>query len=148
MSSVDFYILPDQAEHASDYRQFACRLAEKAWGLGKHITIQVDDANEANRLNTLLWTFRDASFVPHQLENETHIDSPVLITWSESWRGDTLASIRPDLLINLSAAIPSFYSKFDRIAEIVSEPEQRRQQIRQHYSHYKRENLPLQTHQM
>jgi len=148
MSSVDFYVLPDGGDATSDYRQFACRLAEKALGLGKHVTIQVDDANEANRLNSLLWTFRDASFVPHQLENEADIASPVLIAWSEQWRGETLDSVRPDLLINLSAGIPTFYAKFDRIAEIVSEPEQRRQQIRQHYSYYKRENLPLQTHQM
>jgi len=144
MTSVDFYILPDNSQNASDYRHFACRLTEKALSLGKQVYIQVDDLAEASRLNTLLWTFRDASFVPHQLENEANIDSPVVI----GWREQLTDAIRPDLLINLSAVIPSFHGKFERIAEIVSEPEQRRQMIRQHYSQYKNAGLTLDTHQM
>jgi len=144
MTSVDFYILPDNSVNESDYQLFACRLTEKALSLGNQVYIQVDDVAQANQLNTLLWTFRDISFVPHQLENETNIASPVVIGWRETFS----AAVRPDLLINLSMAIPAFYDKFDRIAEIVSEPEQRRQMIRQHYSHYKKAGLSLDTHQM
>jgi len=144
MTNVDFYILPDNSNNASDYRHFACRLTEKALSLGNHVYIQVDDVAEADRINTLLWTFRDASFVPHQLESENTINSPVVIGWSNQFP----ATIRPNLLINLSMQIPGFHDKFERIAEIVSEPEQRRQIIRQHYSQYKKAGLSLDTHQM
>ena len=144
MTNVDFYILPDQADNASDYRIFACRLAEKALSLGKHVYIQVDDQAEASRMDTLLWTFRDISFVPHCLETQDNTDTPVMIGWREQLN----QAFQADLLINLSATIPAFHTKFERIAEIVSEPEQRRQTVRQHYSHYKKAGMSLDTHQM
>jgi len=144
MTSVDFYILPDNSQAASDYRHFACRLAEKAMNLGHRVYIHVDDSNEAARLDTLLWTFRDESFVAHQMASDNDIDSPVVIGWQDSLAD----AIKPDLLINLGQSIPQFHTQFERIAEIVSEPEQRRQQTRQHYSYYKKNGLSLDTHQL
>lgn len=63
MTRVDFYVLSDGGDQ---YRAvFACRLAEKALGHGMGIYIHTDGAAETGRIDQLLWTFRDGSFLPH-----------------------------------------------------------------------------------
>ena len=74
MTQVNFYALssPDQESR----RQFACRLAEKAAQLGHRVFIQVDSAEQAAAMDTLLWQFKPSSFVPHALA-ESAVSEPV-----------------------------------------------------------------------
>lgn len=142
MANVDFYILSNSA--ASDSELFACRLTEKAYSLGHQVFILADDNSQAARLDNLLWTYRDASFIPHQQNNSEDIDSPVLIGCNEALPG----SFTPQLLINLSQTVPAFYADFQRIAEIVCGNEEQRQQSRSHYVTYKNAGLSIDTHDM
>src|SRR5687768_13867816 len=67
MARVDFYVL---AEEGSDVRyRFACRLAEKAVDQGHRVYLQTTSLAEAQRLDELLWTFSDRSFLAHELAN-------------------------------------------------------------------------------
>lgn len=53
----------------------------KAYGSGQKILIRVPDKKEANRLNDLLWTFKDDSFLPHGLASDDRASQhPILIT--------------------------------------------------------------------
>ena len=65
MARVDFYVLNQSGEQAR--RQFACKLAEKAYRLKNTVHIVAGSRADAERLDELLWTFRDGSFVPHHI---------------------------------------------------------------------------------
>jgi len=67
MSRVDFYILADgdSPEH------FACSIAHKARQQDYDIYIHTDSKENAARMDELLWTHKDISFLPHSL-----IDAP------------------------------------------------------------------------
>ncbi len=63
MARIDFYVLSQSGEQARQL--FACRLAEKAYKLEHTVHIHTGDEATAGRIDDLLWTFRDGSFVPH-----------------------------------------------------------------------------------
>lgn len=99
MTRVDFYLLP---QHDEKSRQiFACRLAEKAWQLDNRTLIQTTDNETGSALNALLWTFKADSFLPHAILPASQ-QTPVHI----GWQGES--SSHHDLLINLSADVPTF----------------------------------------
>jgi DNA polymerase-3 subunit chi len=53
-----------------------------------------------------------------------------------------------DVLVNLSGTIPSFFSRFDRVAEIVPEVESTRESARENYRQYKSKGYPLHYHKL
>lgn len=136
MTSIDFYVLP---ETTSDARWlFACRLAEKVQRLGMRVLILVDSENEAKRFDELLWTFKPESFVPHQLINGSK-SSPVEITFNDQ------AGDHQGLLLNLSKIVPTWFSRFERVSEIVTQEPQMLALSRERYSFYKSRGYPIET---
>jgi len=138
MSRVDFYVLAASGEHAR--QQFACRLAEKAYKLKHPVHIRAADIDSARQLDDLLWTFRDGSFVPHEIMGHAAAESPVTIA-----SDDSLPEER-HLLINLGASIPEQAASFPRIAEIVSADEDCKAQSRQRFVDYREQGHTLDTH--
>ena len=140
MSRVDFYILAGTGEPSR--HNFACRLAEKAYRLNHTVHIHTTNRQQAERLDELLWTFRDGSFVPHQLLGLAyhHTSAPVTIGFEEKAIGGQ------DLLINLSEEIPEMAGSFPRVAELVTSDEQSRQKSRKRFVHYKELGAELETH--
>ncbi len=127
---VDFYVLADT--HASARLQFACRLAEKAHHLEQQVHLHTASAAEAEQLDNLLWTFRQGSFVPHEiLAGGSAVQSPVTVGHGAA------APPRADLLINLAADIPDFAAACSRVVEIVDGSENIRQQGREHFRRYR-----------
>lgn len=136
MSRVDFYILP---ESDPDRQKFACALVQKAWKAGNRVCLLADDRDQAGRLDDLLWTFRDISFVPHALADSADAEGvPILISW------DT--SPTADVLVNIGDRLPSTTDKFDRIAEIVGGDEGQRQAARKRYREYRQQGHELHNH--
>ncbi|MDH4047872.1 MAG: DNA polymerase III subunit chi [Gammaproteobacteria bacterium] len=140
MSRVDFYILADAGESARHI--FACRLAEKAYRLKNSVHIRTDDRGLASRIDDLLWTFRDGSFVPHEIVGtQATAEAPVTIGSSDN---DSAAG--GDLLINLCKDLPANPAAFPRIAEIVSSDEDSRLHSRQRFAAYRDQGHSLDTH--
>jgi len=140
MARVDFYLL--QQAGAQSRHSFACRLAEKAYRLENTVHIHTVSQEDADRVNDLLWTFRDGSFVPHDLLEDTGsgLQSPVTISCS-------VDNIEPrDLLINLCDEIPPFAETFPRVAELVSSDEPCKQSSRKRFSTYRDQGHTLETH--
>ncbi len=142
MARVDFYILAQPDERARQL--LACRLAEKAWRLDHSVYIHAKDRADAERLDDLLWTFRDGSFVPHGMagRDDDTDDSPVMIGYETARVGDR------DLLINLCDEIPSFAEGFPRIAELVTSDEKCRDLSRDRYAAYRDRGHELNTHRL
>lgn len=136
MARVDFYILSQSGEQAR--AGFACRLAEKAYRLENTVHIQTSSRVEAERLDELLWTFRDGSFVPHHVVGRDQLDSPVTIGSD----GDAVEA--RDLLINLCDDIPPLAGSFARIAELVTSDA--KQQSRYRYAQYRDQGHDIETH--
>ena len=140
MSRVDFYILTTTGE--SSRHRFACRLAEKAYRLKHTVHIHTSDRQQAEVLDELLWTYRDGSFVPHEVLDVPGrpVSSPVTIGFEESASGDQ------DLLINLTDDIPGMAASFPRVAELVTSDEQSRQLSRKRFVQYRELGVELETH--
>jgi len=119
MPQIDFYILP-QAEREARFA-FACRLIEKAHGLGHRVYVHAENNDDAKQLDDLLWSYRPASFLPHGIvgNNKTgDAGKPEQRTDVEIGCSGN-AGDHVDVLINLSLAVPAFYERFARVSEIV-----------------------------
>lgn len=102
------------------------------------------DRDSVRQLDDLLWTFRDGSFVPHDVVDATPGETPAPITI-----GCGLAPTREcDLLISLSDDIPEFADAFPRIAEIVTSDEDSRMLSRKRFVEYRDRGHTLDTHKL
>jgi len=140
MTEVDFYVLDNSQPQAR--LRFACRLADKAYRLGHRIYIHTESAQQTLELDTLLWTFQQNSFVPHAVVQEAGDTAPPVLISHD---------VEPDasqVLINLAADVPLFFSRFERVAELVNTDTTVRQQGRSRYSFYKERGYPLRTHEI
>ena len=140
MTRISFYILADQ--QAQSRQVFACRLAEKAWKQGHQVYIQTDHAEASAELDALLWSFRDDSFVPHEINSGEDTDSKILIGH------DHQPPRLMDLLINLSNSQPDFFSQFNRVAELLNDDETIKLAGRERYRYYQQHGYALETHKM
>lgn len=137
---VDFYILSDAAPDA--HLRYACRLAEQAVDQGHSVFIRLTDANAAKRMDDLLWTFGDRSFLPHEfttLGAPSHPRVRVLI-----------GAVQPgdfgDVLINLSADVPPSSELPERIIECVPADPQGKQLARERFKAYRARGIEPATH--
>ena len=141
MARVDFYVLTQSGEQARQL--FACKLAEKAYRLENTVHIIAASRTDAERLDELLWTFRDGSFVPHHIVTATgNPESPISI-------GCDSDAVEPrDLLINLCDEVPATAESFPRVAELVSSDQDSKLLSRARYNHYRDKGHELNTHKL
>ncbi|MDX9875540.1 MAG: DNA polymerase III subunit chi [Spongiibacteraceae bacterium] len=140
MTEVSFYVLASGG--AEERALFACRLTEKAYALGNRVHIHLRTEAEAAHFDELLWSFRPSSFIPHA-RIEAASPAPVTI-------GTASAPPPPagDLLINLGGEVPSCFSSFLKVAEVVSTDPEVQRMTRDHYRFYRDHGYPLQTHRL
>lgn len=130
MNRIDFYILKDDTQEAR--WQFVGRLADKAQRLGHRVLIAVDHADEAKALDEFLWQSPEDSFLPHrQLGDPEQPDAAVEIAPVEH------SGEHRDVLINLSRRVPDYFSRFERLAEVVIQTPEVLQVTRTHFGFYK-----------
>lgn len=140
MTQVDFYILGDSAPKACPL--LTCKLAEKAWKQGHRVFINTGSAGQMAELDDLLWTFRAGSFIPHGVYTDSGNDDPVALGHDVEPAGHT------DVLVNLSTEVPPFFSRFERVAELVDASEQSRAAARERYRYYQDRGYSLNTHKL
>jgi DNA polymerase-3 subunit chi len=140
VTRIDFYILQDV--HLTAQRRFACRLASRALG-GKspeRVVLHLADEPAARELDELLWHYPDKRFVPHSLQGTSgEKDAQVLVSWQEPPHFD-------GVLVNLSTQVPDFFTRFQRVMEVVVG--ETRDQGRERYRFYRHRGYPLYDHKM
>ncbi|MFI4968053.1 MAG: DNA polymerase III subunit chi [Gammaproteobacteria bacterium] len=139
MTQVDFYILEEKAPRSRAL--FACRLTEKAFSLGHRVYVHAGTEGAARELDDLMWTFHERSFLPHCLAGSGE-DAPVHIGY------DAEPAEGFHLLVNLGAEVPSFFSRFERVAEVVDGDEGQKAKGRERFRFYKDRGYPLETHKL
>jgi len=143
MTRVDFYVLSDASPDAR--LKYACRLAEKVYDIGKRVYIRTESLREAQRLDDLLWTFSERSFLPHEIVNETtpaHERTMIVLGEGEA------PSTHREVLINLTNQLPAALDGFERIAEIVDTDVERKRLSRERYKTYRERGFTLESHNL
>src|SRR5262245_15581779 len=110
MPKIDFYILSE--EDTQSQLAFTCRLIEKAYKNQHRIYIHTDNETTAHKMDEMLWTYRDESFLPHNLYGDGPEPPPPI----QIGYGVTPLKHR-DILVNLSLTVPIFLSQFKRVLE-------------------------------
>lgn len=122
----------------------ACRLADKAVQQEHEVLINTQTEDDSARLDELLWTFAQHSFLPHRRladQSSPGENEPVLIGCRlEPSEG------RWDLLINLALDVPEFFGRFRRVAELVGPESENKEAGRERFRYYRDRGYELQTH--
>ncbi len=136
---VDFYLLSDSQPQA--VWLVACRLLEKAYLRGHRVFVYCESQENAEQLDEMLWTYKDDSFIPHNLQGEgPEPPPPVQIGYGSEPRGFN------DILLNMSTTIPPYFSRFRRVMEIVAADDAAKDLSRNHYREYRAAQCELHTH--
>ena len=138
---ISFYVLSGSEQRTR--LSYACRLMEKAWILRHRIHAHTDDGSMARALDDLLWTFRQGSFVPHEVLAAN--SQPLTIGAAEIAAGDPPAA---DLLVNLAIEVPPFFDRFPRIVEIIDGTAAGREAGRARHRFYRNLGLEPETHEV
>ena len=134
MTRIDFHL------NVADHLLYTCRLIRKAYGSGLKIVCYSTRHEVLENLDKLLWTFSEEDFLPHVVTGHPEVaNTPILLTD----KADDI--VHYDLLVNLDEQWPPFFSRFDRLVEIVGLDEDNKALARQRYKFYKDRGYPLNT---
>jgi DNA polymerase-3 subunit chi len=139
MTRVDFYVVKSSGADAR--LSVAARLTEKALGRGHRVFINCDSQDQLDTLDDYLWRFKSSSFVPHSpASNDT--EEQVVLGFEDAPRSHN------DVLINLALAPPSFFARFERVAEVVTQDESSLAASREAWLHYKDRGYRMTKHDL
>ena len=137
MTSIDFYF------NAGDRLQVACRLAGKALAQKKRVLIYAPDADTAQRVDRMLWTWPATGFVPHcAAADPLAAETPVLIA------AEAESTAGCEVLLNLSAACPPHFERFERLLEVVGAAGEERESGRGRYRFYRDRGYAIANHDL
>jgi DNA polymerase-3 subunit chi len=137
MTEVLFYT------HVDDKLQTACALAAKALARSMRVLLFTADARMTDKLSRMLWSVPSTGFVPHcRCDHRLAPVTPVIV--------DHLSEplIHDQMLVNLCDETPLFFSRFQRLAEIVSTDARDREAARSRFRFYRDRGYEIVTHQL
>ena len=137
MTSIDFYF------NAADKLQVACRLASKAMAQGKRLLIYAPQADTAQRVDRMLWTWQATGFVPHCAAHDPLAsETPVLIASAAD------AHTVCDVLLNLAPDTPPAFERYERLLELVAQDDEDRRAARGRYKFYRERGFRIADHDL
>lgn len=139
MTQVDFYVLDEKA--SGNRYTLACRLSEKIYHQGRRILIHTSSEEETRHMDRLLWTFRQGSFIPHGTEGDCDPKVTPIIIGHRAENEE-----EHDVLINLASEVPGFFSRFERVAELIDKEPQVVAAGRDRFRFYRDRGYPLNKH--
>ena len=137
MTQIDFY------SHADNKLQFACSLSAQALERGLRVMIYTADAEATDKLDKLMWCYPAIGFIPHcRATDRLAEETPVII--------DHLAEplLHDQVLLNLHPAFPPFFSRFQRLIEIVGTDEKDSQAGRERFRFYRDRGYEVRHHDL
>jgi len=135
MPQVDFHILRESSPGSR--LKLACRIAERAYRSGGRVLVRLDAESELVEFDTLLWTFGDGTFVPHDRLAGAGVpeqqEAPVALV-----AGALPASLANwPMLIDLALTQAPATTLPERVIEIVDADENRRRLSRERFRAYR-----------
>lgn len=136
---IDFYSL--ERDSSGDRFILCCRLVERIRAQSLRILIHCPNADEAQHLERLLWTFREDGFIPHgRMGHVDPVITPVLIS------PDGEPASEDQVLINLAPEIPPFFTRFARLCELIDHDPRLRAAGRERFRQYRARGYALEHH--
>jgi DNA polymerase III subunit chi len=137
MTSIDFYT------HVADRLEIAARLVAKAFAQHGSVRVLTPDAATTDALDRALWLRPPIAFLPHcRVASALAGQTPIWVDHVDDHPGPA------SVLINLQANPPSFFSRFERLAEIVGIEDADAAAGRERYRYYRERGYELRTHSL
>ncbi len=125
MTKIDFYT------GSTDKLRTACQLSHKAMQADLRVLLHVPDDGTASKLDGLLWHYPATAFMPHCRSHEADAATmPVVIGSDENFP-------HSELLISLHDECVTFFSRFERVVEIVGCDEEDVRRGRERFKFYR-----------
>lgn len=126
VTKVDFYTGVD------DRLRAACKLSHKAIENGMRVQLYSPDEATTQALDALLWSYPATAFLPHcRSEDAAANEMPVLLAHAGE------AFPHSEVLISLHTSCLPFFSRFERVIEIVGAGEADAKAGRERFSFYR-----------
>jgi len=138
VTQIDFYV------QAADKHDTVRKLCGKALAANATLVIWTLDAAASERLSRLLWSIPSTGFLPHCLAADPlAARTPIVLDYAgESFPHD-------QVLINLRPDVPAFFSRFERLIEIVSaHDDEDKQHARERFRYYRDRGYEIRTHDL
>lgn len=142
---VDFYVMENMGRMQA-LREL-CLLLENPYETGTPVYIHTAAKDDAEQLDKLLWTYRDDSFLAHQIKEAGNENSSPIMIGIDDTPAQTPIQI-DSVLVNLTTGIPAFYQQFGRIIEIVFSDPAAQQSARDRFRQYREKGCELNTHKL
>ena len=137
MTTIDFYT------HVADRLAVAARIVAKAYASHRNVRVLTPDRASTDALDRLLWMQTALSFLPHcRMDSALAADTPIWIDETAEHNGPCA------VLVNLNADPPPFFSRFERLAEIVGKDESDIAAARERFRFYRERGYELRTHNL
>ena len=137
MTTIDFYT------HVPDRLGVAAKIIAKAHLAHGSVRVLTPDAATTDELDRRLWLLPPTSFLPHcKMDSPLAADTPIWIGHALEHGG--VAAV----LVNLHPTPPPFFSRFERLAEIVGTDEVDAASGRERWKFYKERGYELRAHNL
>jgi DNA polymerase-3 subunit chi len=142
VTRIDFYILPEGTENGLVIT--ACKLCDKAAQGGSTTFVHAPEPATAEALDSALWSFRQGSFISHE-----RLGAPLEKPLPMVLIGDAEPPAEyHGVMINLDVEVPTFFSRFERVLEIVQGDAFARAKSRERFKFYRDRGYELSTHNL
>ena len=125
MTKISFYRVSGGLKSAI---KLGAQITEKSVGEKCKVLWQVPNENFVNKIDQVLWSFSETSFIPH---STGPLSDPVGIS-KESTPG-----IHHEVLMNFQKDIPIWFSRFEQLIEFIYEDHTDIEIKRQHFRFFK-----------
>ncbi|MBJ6982393.1 MULTISPECIES: DNA polymerase III subunit chi [unclassified Luteimonas] len=147
MARADFYLIA-KPRFRDEPLLLVCELAKKAQAAGQPMLVLARDADQAERLDDLLWSFDPDAYVPHQIAGAGFDDDD---DGGEDEADVLIAAPGSDvplraLVLNLRDA--PVEGDFERVLEVVPADDSARGPLRERWTQYKARGLDLKKYDM
>jgi DNA polymerase-3 subunit chi len=137
MTTIDFYT------HVADRLDVAARLVAKAYAAHGSVRVLTPDRATTAALDRLLWMQSALSFLPHcRMDSAIAAETPIWIDEALEHNGPAA------VLVNLHAQPAPFFSRFERLAEIVGTDDDEVAAARERFRFYRERGYELRSHNL
>lgn len=125
MTRIDFHT------NVGDALLYACRLVRKAYLADQQVVVLAEPAR-LRTFDELLWTYSPLEFVPHCMaDSALAAQTPIVLA------ADLERAPHHRVLLNLGAAVPQQFARFERLLEVVGDAPEELTSGRERYRFYR-----------
>lgn len=133
MTKIRFYT------DVTDRAALIQHLVSQALSRQRHVTVYLQDREQAVQLSDDLWQQAADSFFPNALADAGHV---ALTSVQLVWQPEQVN--QDDLLFNCQATLPKFFSRFRHVFELVGTDESDKAAARQRWAFYRDRGYEIQ----